>query len=58
MVLGFVVLGFVVLGFVVLGFVVLGFVVLDIAGEDNLNAIMQDIDLYLLSIRPAPDAPV
>jgi hypothetical protein len=37
---------------------VLGFVVLDIAGEDNLNAIMQDLELYLLSIRPATDVEV
>lgn len=30
---------------------VLGFVVLDIAGEDNLSAIMQDLEEYLLSAR-------
>jgi hypothetical protein len=31
---------------------VLGFVVLDIAGEDNLRAIMADLEQYLRSIKP------
>lgn len=33
---------------------VLGFVVLDIAGEDNLSAIMQDLEEYLLSAQTQP----